>query len=224
MRDSYSEFLSKGHLTKEQFFEFGLDSLILSPLDKAEHEWQSLKRRIFSNEEVYVRGFGRHGAGSKLLLSFYENVFDNNNIKVDPTNNSFPTQLISKVTGYSKTGRKGFKPISNYQVSHVFGRTKNIFCFTAPWNIVFIPKIIDPLTGHEAHGGIVEEFTKLFRRRVFDKFERQIAEYNCIISHSGLLEKIEGYFSSSLENSTFSFDEKRRLRKSVKEEFSVIEV
>lgn len=224
MRDSYLEFLSKGYLTKEQFFEFGLESLILSPLEKVEHEWQSLKYRIYSNDEVYIRGFGRNSLGSKLFLSLYENVLKNNNIKVDPTNNAEPTKLISKVTGYSKIQKRGFKPISNYQVSHVFGRTKNVFCFTSPWNIVFIPKIIDPLTGHEANGAIVEEFTKLFRNRVFSNFERQINDYNNIMSSSDFTDKVEEYFSSALDESSYSFEEKQKLKKSVEREFSVIEV
>jgi hypothetical protein len=224
MLDSYLEFFSKGYLTKEQFFEFGLESLISSPLPEAEFEWQALKNRIHSNGEVFIRGFGRNSSGSKLFTSLYGALLNNHNVKVDPTNNAEPTRLISKVTGYSKTEKSGFKPISNYQVSHVFGRTKNVFCFTAPWNIVFIPKIIDPLTGHEAKGEIVKEFTRLFRSKVFTKFERQICDYNEIISNGAFLENLEKYFCSITQDSNISSQEVQKLKKSAEEEFSIIEV
>jgi hypothetical protein len=224
MRDSYLEFFSKGYLTKEQFFEFGLESLILSPLENAEQEWQLLKKRIYSNGEVFIRGFGRNSSGSKLFLSLYEKVLNNYNVKIDPTNNAEPTKLISKVTGYSKTGKKGYKPISNYQVSHVFGRTKNVFCFTAPWNIVFIPKLIDPLTGHEANGTIVEEFTTLFRGKVFSKFERQISDYNRIISSSDFSHNLQEFWGFISSDSSYSVEDKQKLESSVKLEFGTIEV
>jgi len=55
MRDSYIGFISKGYITKEQFFEFGLEETIYAPLEKAELAWQQLKSRINNNEEVFIR-------------------------------------------------------------------------------------------------------------------------------------------------------------------------
>ncbi|MFT4807950.1 MAG: hypothetical protein ACI9LX_001273, partial [Paraglaciecola sp.] len=36
MRDSYIKFFSEGHISKEQFFEFGLKETIYAPYEKAE--------------------------------------------------------------------------------------------------------------------------------------------------------------------------------------------
>ena len=60
----------------------------------------------------------------------------------------------------------------------MFGRTKNVFCFTAPWNIIFIPKLIDPFTGHEAKGEYVTEFQKLLKGKIAKISHREISEYN----------------------------------------------
>ena len=36
-------------------------------------------------------------------------------------------------------------------------RTKNVYTFTALWNMVYLPKIIDPFIGHEAKSEIVDD-------------------------------------------------------------------
>jgi len=103
--------------------------------------------------------------------------------------------------------------IANFQVSHVFGRTKNVYCFTAPWNIVFIPKIIDPLTGHEAKGGFVEEFQSLFRQKVIQTFHDQIQEYNDIMARYE--KKIDDWVSRKV---------KANITDSIKKDFAVIDM
>jgi len=44
MRDSYIGFISKGYITKEQFFEFGLEETIYAPLEKAELSLATIKK------------------------------------------------------------------------------------------------------------------------------------------------------------------------------------
>jgi hypothetical protein len=97
------------------------------------------------------------------------------------SSNNKPTQLLQNLTGYRKN-----KNIFNYQVSHVFGNTKNVFCFTEPWNIVFIPKIIDPFTGHESKGDCIDKFQRLFKNKLYETFFAEITEYNKIM---GSMEK-----------------------------------
>ena len=38
--------------------------------------------------------------------------------------------------------------------------TKNALTFNAPWNIVYMPKLFDPFTGHESKGDITKKFTE----------------------------------------------------------------
>lgn len=224
MRDSYERFFSQGYISKDQFFEFGLSETIYAPLDKAEAAWEKLKHRVHSNQQVFIRGFGRNSNGTHLFQAFYADVLDNNQVTVDPTNNAQPTKLIRDLTGYSKTKSSKHEPIQNYQISHIFGRTKNVFAFTAPWNIVYMPKMLDPFTGHEAKGAMIDEYQKLFQEQGYKHFKHLIDDFNRIMTEPSLITSIETYISrlSPDENKTQADIEK--LTKSIREEFSPIKL
>jgi len=224
MRDSYERFFAEGFISKEQFFEFGLNEIIYSPYDKAEEEWRSLKNRVDSNEEVFIRGFGRDASGTQLFLDLYKLLLGHSNVRKDPTNNAEPTRLIRRLTGYSKTESSNHKMIRNYQISHIFGRTKNVYAFTAPWNLVYIPKILDPFTGHEAKGKMITEFTVLFQRQGYEQFEGLIEEFNEIISNPDFINRITECIEILESDGKYQTDEITKLRKSVNEEFSPIEI
>jgi hypothetical protein len=215
--DSYEKFLSE-YVSKEKFFNFGLSETIYIPLDKVETEWKELKRSIFNNKSVFIRGFGRGAAGTHLFFDFYKNVFQNDNIEKDHTNNQKPTKLLETLTGFKKN-----KDIRNYQVSHIFGRTKNIFTFTAPWNIVFMPKLLDPFTGHEAKGDMIDEYKKLFQRQSYEKFKPFIDEFNDIVTDVNLIKSIKNYFED-LYSSSEDIKIVKKFQKAVLEEFSPIEL
>jgi len=222
MRDSYESFFANGYISKQAFFEFGLKETIYAPYEKAEKEWESLKLRIISNQSAYIRGFGRDAAGTHLFLSLYEKIFNNTNIRKDPSNNSAPAKLIRDLTGYSKTPNPKFESIRNYQISHVFGRTKNVFAFTAPWNIVYMPKLLDPFTGHEAKGQMVAEFTTLFRKQSYARFSRLIDDFNEVISNPQFLDTL-GERLDELKSQTSSHDDSfSKFEKAVEREFRPI--
>ena len=224
MRDSYEQFFSEGYISKEEFFDFGIRETIYAPLDKATEGWELLKKRIENNEPVFMRGFGRNSNGSHLFQDFYSYVLAHTNVKIDPTNNKEPTSVIRDLTGYSKTKSSKFESIRNYQVSHIFGRTKNIFAFTAPWNIVYLPKMIDPFTGHEAKGSLVEEYTLIFQQKSYSYFEGLIEDYNQVISDKRFQDRISEYMDKiSLDESLVQSD-KDKLLKSIREEISEIMV
>lgn len=172
--DSYLQFFEI--VDKDAFFRFGIDNIIIAKPEIAKNAWNNLLKNINAkSDNLFVRSSGRYAVGNDILRKLYADVFGIN-INFDPTNNDEPTKLIQDLTGYYKRGSK--QNIFNYQVSHVFGRTKNVFLFTAPWNIVFVPKVLDPLTGHEAKGDFVEEFKSLFVNKVKLLFKHEIEEYN----------------------------------------------
>ena len=171
MINSYEQFFDL--LPKDNFFDFGLNNIITIDLDKATIEWEELVRRVKNkSSDLYVRSSGRQGTGNDTLKALYRDVFEIN-INIDKTNNQKPKRMLQNLTGYRVN-----KTIFNYQISHVYGRTKNVYCFTAPWNTIFIPKIIDPFTGHEAKGSFVNEFQLLMRNKIQAKFIESINEYN----------------------------------------------
>lgn len=224
MRDSYERLFKKGLISKEQLFEFGLSEIIYVEKNIAKIAWDELKDKIETGEEVFIRGFGRDANRTPLYQKFYAVLLRNENVKKDSTNNANPTKMLQEWTGYSKNGRQNFKPIRNYQISHVFSRTKNVYCFTAPWNIVYIPKIIDPFTGHEARGDAVTEFTNLFQQKTYKWFEPLIDDYNNIVTNTDFQSKIENALVC-VENLggvlSTDFD---KLKTSIKQELSPIQI
>ena len=82
------------------------------------------------SDNLFIRSSGRNGRGNNNFKKFYKDVFGLE-INFDETNNNRPTQLLGKSTLYKKN-----KNIFNYQISHVFGNTKNVFCFIASWNLI----------------------------------------------------------------------------------------
>ncbi|OFA33544.1 hypothetical protein BAE46_00785 [Glaciecola punicea] len=169
-----------------------------------------------------MRAFGKNSKESHLYQSFYKKVLGNENVLIDKNNNTEPTKLIRSLTGYTKTKTSKFDMVQNYQISHVFGRTKNVFAFTAPWNLVYLPKLLDPFTGHEAKGSMVDEFTQLFQKQIFNKFESMIADFNQLMSNDEFNDNITEYFERLANAETINIDEFGKLKKSVTEGFSQI--
>jgi len=224
MRDSYIRFFSEGYISKEQFFEFGLKETIYSPYEKAEKEWELLKQRVHTNKAVFIRGFGRDANGTHLFQEFYKKLVGNENVKKDPTNNAEPTKIVRDLTGYSKAKNNKFEPIRNYQVSHIFGRTKNIYAFTAPWNIVYMPKMLDPFTGHEAKGDMIDEYTILFQKQGYKQFGKLIDDFNDIITKSSFKENLNNCLQDMDNDSSFEKKDIDKLIKAVHDEFKPIEI
>lgn len=175
-RDSYYDFMNYFHVKPKDLFAWGMEATIFPKVEAVEDEWEDLKRRVFHNEAVSIRGYGRDAHGTDLYINFYKYIFKNEHIKKDPSNNTSPQRIIKKVTGYTRN-----KDIYNFQVSHIWGHTKNVLLFEAPWNICYTPKIIDPFTGHETKGDLPEEFQKYFRNYAQKKYRKFIDDYNTII-------------------------------------------
>jgi hypothetical protein len=218
--DSYDRFFKAFNIKKEDFYEFGIKEAIYPPLVKVEEQWEELKQRILNNGAVSIRRYGRDKKGTELYIGLYRELFKNNRIYEDRTNNQKPQQIIERLTGFKRK-----QDILNYQVSHIFGMTKNIFMFEASWNIVFIPKIMDPFTGHETKGDWPKEFQEIFLKSVYSKYKKFIDEFNSIISQGWIVEGIRNYIDGLKINST---DENlimiRQFEKDVHKEFDRIQL
>lgn len=200
IKDGYLEFFDSFNIDKKKLIKFGLDKAIFCGPVKAQSEWNKLKNAISSKQITYIRGYGRDAKGTILFQHLYEILFDipQSNIKKDTNNNAVPTKLIQEWTGFFKNGTN--KNIQNYQVSHIFGKTKNPYLFSAPFNIMFLPKILDPFTGHESKGEFSIEFKKEIQGLAYRNFSALIEEYNKIVLKKqfgeGLAEAVEHIASS----------------------------
>ncbi|MFC7783306.1 hypothetical protein ACFQWC_02295 [Rossellomorea sp. GCM10028870] len=184
MIDGYKVFMDRFNITEDQMIDFGLKETIFIPKNDVYDEWQLLKENIIEGKErIYVRGYGRDAKGTQLYINLYKELFGHNQFIKDPTNNAEPTKLLKRLTGFSRQEKPTikYKRIRNYQVSHIFGRTKNPFSFTAPWNIVYIPKIMDPFTGHESKGDLTNVFQRKFLKKFYDLYQDYIEDFNEIM-------------------------------------------
>ena len=198
--DAYEKFMEHFEIEQNQLFEWGINNTIFPEVELIDDVWKDLLNRIYNNQKVYIRGYGRNGHATEIYKNFYSFLFGNNQVTQDPTNNSRPKMIIENLTGYKRN-----KNIFNYQTAHIFGHTKNIFLFEAPWNICYVPKIIDPFTGHEAKGIYISEYQKMFRNKAYVKYQKYIQEYNSIVQELKINEKIIEY-SEELKQTT---DEKQ---------------
>ncbi len=191
MLDSYLQFMQKFNISEDEFIQFGIENIIYVKVDtetnrrKFEEDWNNLKKSILTPnvdepQDVFIRGYGREAAGTDLYISMYKEIFGHDNFMKDGTNNDVPTKKIKRLTGYAKNVKteKKYERIQNFQVSHVFERTKNPFAFSAPWNIVYLPKIVDPFTGHESHGKLKSKFIKRFQEHIYNIYQEYINDFN----------------------------------------------
>lgn len=198
--DGYNKFMEYFDIKQDRLFKWGIENTIFPNVESIDKAWEDLLDRIYNNQKVYIRGYGRNGHGTEIYKNFYSFLLGNNQVIQDPTNNTKPKMIIENLTGLRRN-----KNIFNYQTAHIFGRTKNIFLFEAPWNICYIPKIMDPFTGHEAKGVYISEFQKMFKKNAYARHRKYIQEYNFIVQELKIAEKIIEY-SEQLKK---SMDKKR---------------
>ena len=215
--DSYEKFLSDFNISKTDFWGWGLNSIIYPSEEAIEKEWTELKNRIKNNKVVTIRGYGREAHATDLYKNFYAFALNHTNIKKDPSNNTAPRKIITKTTGF-----KNNQDIFNYQVAHIFGHTKNIFMFEAPWNICYIPKLFDPFTGHESKGIISDGFKLFFIYKSYEKNKKYIEDYNRIIDELSINKKIDDYVDSLISSKLYDINTLNRFKADIKSEFSYI--
>ncbi len=217
MRDSYKDFIKGFGINYNDFLEWGINNTLYPPEAETDKFWLELKERIDNGKEVYIRGYGRNGKGNEIITDFYSYI--NIKIKIDPINNMKPTQNFQKLTGLKKKNN-----IINYQVSHIFGQTKNVYMFEAPWNICFVPKIFDPLTGHEALGQLPNDYKEKWIKAIKIKYKKYIDDYNSIMYTKCFQDKIEDFIKSPHISAKYPYNEREKFKNNMLAEFSLIEL
>lgn len=215
-KDSYQEFLDSFEIDKESLYQWGISATIFPPIETVTAAWYNLKERIFTNQKVYIRGYGRDAHGTQLYKDLYRVLFGNSHIEKDPTNNVIPQRHIEQLTHLRRNA-----DLYNYQVSHIWGHTKNVFMFEAPWNICYTPKLIDPFTGHETKGAWPDEYQKLFIEYAHTIYKPFIDEYNKIMMEYHVTEQIDEYLQ--VLKYTIPAKEFAQFEKDVRKELSLIE-
>ena len=186
--DSYSSFLNDFEIDKNEFFDWGVSATIFPNVDRVAAEWEVLKKKVLNNQKVFIRGYGRDAHATNLYKDMYKTLLGNSSVEKDPTNNTQPHKLIERLTRLKRN-----KDIFNYQVSHIWGHTKNIFMFEAPWNICYTPKIVDPFTGHETKGDWPVEYQKRFFAKATELYRPFIEDYNKLLYELEIEKRMQRY-------------------------------
>jgi len=217
MIDAY-EALIPEYISQEEFFRFGLEQTIYIPDDKVHEGWKRLKEDIKANKPLFMRGV-KDAVGNQLFFEFYTRVLKNEQVKKDPSNTQTPTKIMESLSGYKKS-----KDLRNYQLTSIFGRSKNILCFNAPWNITYTPNILDPLLGVDARGKLADEYKSVFQEHCYKKFKPYIDEFNEMMTNTHFLRETDEYLHNLYDNSMNKKEAVELFEVSLREEISPIKV
>lgn len=197
-RNAYDNFFKEFNINEDQILKYAEKEIIFGGFEQVKNIWDELKDRLLNNQEISIRNAGRKGELSEYYKRFIEFVFGNNNIKIDPTNNNAPAKIIKRSTNgirkYDKKRNDNKNTVMNYQISHIFDNTtKNPLMFESPWNIVYMPKILDPFSGHESKGDLTDLFKKTIKELTVSKFKIFIKDYNEILKKYSISSKINDF-------------------------------
>ena len=215
MIDSYEQMVPE-YISKEDFFRFGVEKTIYIPDSKVKEEWTSLKKKINAGKPVFMRGM-KNSVDNQLFFDFYKELFNNEQVKKDPSNTQNPAKVIEALTGYKKS-----KDLKNYQLATLFGKSKNIFAFTAPWNMAYIPNILDPLLNTEARSDLAKEFQAHFFKHNVEKFKSYVDEFNEMVTNPHFLRQVDDHFHTLYDNVYYDNEIVMKFEPIFREEFSPI--
>lgn len=202
IQDSYEEVLKGLNVTVCDLIREGLNQIIWPQTNKGLKYWDILKR--FKDAQnggtpLYIRGYGRNNSKTYLFIDFFDRYYKLN-VQPDPVSNTIPKQVIEACTGFIIN-----KHIQNYQISHIFEeRTHNPLLFTTPWMICYVPKILDPFTGHECMG--YDWVRARFVYYVASYWINEINQYNKYHNHllPNLKKNIKDYVKYLKSNSSLT--------------------
>lgn len=178
--DSYVEFINKFcDNSNKTFMEYGISKCIFCEDTKELKEhmnkiWDGklLKCRFIGNKVAKSSDNYKSWMENNLTYTFYNEVLKLT-VSPDGSNNTEVKKMINNCE-YVKKEQK----ILNFTISHIFGRTKNIFAFTAPWNVVYVPHMFDQLTTGKGNGQLVQIFETMLKYECIKKYRHEIKEFN----------------------------------------------
>lgn len=217
MNDAYHRFLTHFRISVDELIQFGLSETVFPDATLVDRQWDECKRKLDRREDHWIRGYGRDALGTKLYERFYQILLGLRVIK-DPNNNYHPKRMLERVT------RNSTKSMTNYQVSHIFGRTKNPVLFTAPWNIVWKPKVLDPFTGHETTGQLRDAYIKSYHEHVRVRYQKYLEDYERLREIYFQPDSITDALETMRRERLFgSLESKKRFEASVRHELGTLQ-
>ncbi len=195
-RESYQEFFEAFGIMPQAVCDFGLDHSVFAEQGAAMAQWQELKGALLGGRRLHIRAEARNDREFLFYKRLNEHLFQNDALSPDCTGNYYPRRNLERAVGWVVTihPSRDTGVLVNYQTSHVLsGRTHNPLLYSAVWNIVFTPKIIDPFTGDEAHGPAALLFRDAFINSIRVRFADCIEDYNNFLNVHNIEDRINDF-------------------------------
>lgn len=207
-RNSYDELFEVFPDIADRLCQFGLENSVYAANGTPENDelvlrqWHDVVAALEGNDNIYIRLKDTNSQEFRFYRNLYADprLFGNNRLNAGGDGNYYAKRAIQNVTGWNvkQNPRRGMDRgcLVYFTVSHVFGnRTKNPLLFTAAWNIVLTPNLIDPFTNEENHYEFAERFKEEFRARIRESevVRRCINEYNAFIDRHDVHEFIRNF-------------------------------
>lgn len=195
----YRHFFDNKEITVKDLWDFTLENMIF--IDNQEGI-------IFSDR---VQDYLTNGEKGILLAgatnpfeeqihykNIYRILFPGVTFKFETIKNATPRKFLEALTGVKETDppMQIYLKLRSYQVLHIFKRVHNPYAYLAPWNIIFIPKVLAPfltvnekyviprfLTSnqkefYEKHIEELPEFEVAVKRYIYDRYQQEIDDFN----------------------------------------------
>lgn len=181
LMNSYEEVIHAYGITREKFYEVGLNLCLFAKSEDAWQNWLELKHNFLRREEKLPLRMVVH---EQWLREFYLDLF-RLELEKDPDGNQVPNTILCNLLGIHKP--------ANYVCVHIFGGTNNPLLFNALFNVCYIPAIYAPLTTDNRHKRtpLQAEFRERFMTKVHELFGDIIDDYNHFIAEQRIIDRIE---------------------------------
>lgn len=196
---------------KKEFIEYFVSSVLFFTEDMVKKQAEKFQEEIIKKEKVpvrytlkskehfyYLNKKNQKGISRKTFKNRKDaQVFSEKNdlfhdetkikVKIDKDGNYYVRRNILDATGYT-VSQGVLSDISNYVISHIWGRTENPYFFSSLWNVILVPNhLAFILDKPDDNSEIVRELkeiikviaTDLFQPNVIlDKLEEKLVEEN----------------------------------------------
>ena len=78
-KEAYSKLFEQ--IDKDSYFKSGIDDIVYMDNQAIATQWEHLKKAVFENQTVFIRGYGRDAKGTELYFKLYEKMFENTGFK-----------------------------------------------------------------------------------------------------------------------------------------------
>jgi|SRR5690554_677708 len=218
---------------KEQFIGYFVSSVLFFSDDMVKKQAEKLQEKITKEKKVpvrftlkskehfyYLNEKNQKGTSNKTFKNRKDaQVFSEKNdlfhdetkvkVRIDKDGNYYVRRNILDATGYT-VSQGVLSDISNYVISHIWGRTENPYFFSSLWNIILVPNhLAFILDKPDDNSEIVRELKRMIKVIATDLYKPNIIFNKDLVKEKyDILEKEEQKIFNAVINKINYIDKK----------------